>query len=499
MKTTLANHYLMTAEQSRAADVWAVENGLSLLDLMEQAGRSVAEVVVEYAERPENFPDEIIILCGPGNNGGDGYVAARYLSEWGYRVHVMHAEDCVSPKTPEASAVALRWTGSIGIFDIERLQDAGIIVDGLFGVGLTRGLEGEYAAVVDAANQSDAFKITIDVASGLNANTGSKTGEICFLADATVTFTCRKPAHVIAPGRFISGGTGHARIVDIGIPPAFFESHPCNLVENDPTVWSGLYPHAGPCSHKYDRGHMLVLGGREPALGASRLASLAGLRVGAGLVTLAAPSETYNVQASSLTDIMVRRMDSNFGFIGMLADRRVTTVLLGPGAGVNEKTAELIFETLKKNKKLILDADALTSLAGRLEQLKPFDGQDLVFTPHEGEFARLFPELPFEDNRLDAVRMAAKQTGAVIALKGVSTIIAAPDGRAAINACAPAWLSVGGTGDVLAGLTAGLIAQGMPVFEATCAAVWLHSQAAMKAGKGMIASDLLTTLVDVLP
>jgi hydroxyethylthiazole kinase-like uncharacterized protein yjeF len=499
MKTTLTNHTLMTAEQSQTADAWAQANGQSLIDLMEQAGRAVAETVVDYADKPENFTDEIIILCGPGNNGGDGYVAARYLKDWGYRVHIMRAENDMEPDSADASAMALRWTGSIDEFDDARIKVAAIVVDGLFGVGLTRPIEGAYADIIRAANESDVFRIAIDIPSGLSADTGCQLSDACFMADATITFTCRKPGHLIAPGRFISGGLGHIRIADIGLPEQFFDACPSTIFENDPTLWSAFYPHAGPYSHKYDRGHMLVLGGREPALGASRLASLAGLRIGAGLVTLAAPSETYNVQASTLTDVMVRRMDSNFGFIGMLADKRINTVLLGPGAGVHEKTAELIFETLKKNKKLVLDADALSSLVGRLSQLQSFGKQEIVFTPHEGEFKRLFPELPFEENRLNAVRHAAKQTGAVIALKGVSTIVAAPDGRAAINVCAPAWLSIGGTGDVLAGITTGLIAQGMPIFEATCAAVWLHSQAGMKAGKGMIASDLLQTLVEVLP
>ncbi len=499
MKSTLANHCLMTAEQSQAADAWAVANGQSLADLMEQAGRAVAETVVDYADKPENFPDEIIILCGPGNNGGDGYVAARYLLDWGYRVHIMRSESDMELNSAEASSMALKWTGSVDGFDPARIKEAAIVVDGLFGVGLSRPIDGEYADIIRASNDSDVFRISIDVPSGLNADTGCQYSDICFIADATITFTCRKPGHLIAPGRFISGGLGHIRIADIGLSAEFFDGNPPVVFENDPALWSAFYPHAGPYSHKYDRGHMLVLGGREPALGASRLASLAGLRIGAGLVTLAAPSETYNVQVSTLTDVMVRRMDSNFGFMGMLSDKRINTVLLGPGAGVHEKTAELIFETLKKNKKLVLDADALSSLAGRLLQLQSFGRQEIVFTPHEGEFTRLFPELPFEENRLNAVKLAAKKTGAVIALKGVSTIIAAPDGRAAINVCAPAWLSIGGTGDVLAGITTGLIAQGMPIFEATCAAVWLHSQAGMKAGKGMIASDLLQTLIEVLP
>ena len=257
-------------------------------------------------------------------------------------------------------------------------------------------------------------------------------------------------------------------------------------------------PHAGPSYHKYDRGHVLVLGGREPTLGASRLAAMSALRVGSGLVTLAAPSETYVVQATALTDIMVRRFDQDFGFIGMLSDPRLNVVLMGPGAGLGEKTARLVQAVLKTDLTAVLDADALTSLAGRQAMLNRSKGETIL-TPHQGEFERLFPDISVENDRISAVRSAAESSNSVVLLKGVSTVIAAPDGRVSVASNAPSSLSVAGTGDVLAGLVAGLAAQGMPAFEAASAAVWLHGEAAMRSGKGLIASDLVENLRQVLP
>nr|WP_281500845.1 NAD(P)H-hydrate dehydratase [Kordiimonas marina] len=268
---------------------------------------------------------------------------------------------------------------------------------------------------------------------------------------------------------------------------------------NDPGLWGDSFAFPGPAAHKYLRGHLLVLGGREPTLGASRLASMAGLRVGAGLVTLAAPSETYAIQATALTDIMVRRFDSAFGFMGLLADNRINSVLIGPGAGVGEKTAEIVQDVGRRGRQMVLDADALTSLVGRLDLLTSVKKSEIVLTPHEGEFARLFPSCNPREDRVKAARDAARLAGSVIVLKGASTVVAAPDGRASIAANAPSWLSVAGTGDVLGGMIAGLMAQGMPAFEAASAGVWLHGEAGTEAGRGLVASDLLSCIPSILP
>ncbi|RMB08851.1 NAD(P)H-hydrate dehydratase [Eilatimonas milleporae] len=495
--TARIDHILLSPSEMAAADAYAIEHGVGGLELMERAGRGVARIASDYLGDPSSDLDDVVILTGPGNNGGDGYVAARYLATWGYPVRIMSLVD-VSSLQGDAAAMARQWDGPVLPADLAVLSAAGMIIDGLFGAGLSRPLEGQAADIVQAANQSDAFRLAIDLPSGLDGATGQPTGP-CFHADATVTFFLKKPGHLIAPGRFLCGGTSNIHVADIGTPASALEAIKPVAFANEPALWSGLFPHAGPFSHKYDRGHVLVLGGREPALGASRLSSLAALRSGAGLVTLAAPAETYAVQATALIDVMVRKFEAAFGFLGMLSDPRLSTVVLGPGAGVGERTAKLVEGVISKGRKAVVDADALTSLVDRLDRVRTTNKGLIVMTPHDGEFRRLFPGLPLDRDRLAAAREAAAQTGAYLVLKGVSTIVAAPDGRASVAHNAPAWLSVGGTGDVLSGIIAGLLAQGMPAFEAASAAVWLHGQAAVKAGRGMIASDLLDILPKVLP
>lgn len=472
-----------------------MSHGTDGLTLMETAGRSVAEILTDYIGTPAECEGDILVLCGPGNNGGDGYVVARLLDDWGYGVRLVSVVPTAALHG-DAAVMASRWTGPVEGLDRISFKGVSVIVDALFGTGLARPIEGDIAILIDKANRREAFRLAIDVPSGLDAGTGQVLGT-CFQADATVTFFARKPGQVIAPGRFLCGGLDHVHVTDIGIPVASLDEIAPATFENEPGFWGALYPHAGPATHKYHRGHLLVLGGKEPTLGACRLASMAALRSGAGLVTLAAPSETYSIQAAALTDVMVRRFDSAFGFLGMVADTRIGVVLIGPGAGVSEKTAELVQEVAARGRDMVLDADALTSLVGRLDLLAG-EG-DVVLTPHDGEFARLFPAIDISRDRIAGARAAAAEAGAVVVLKGVSTIVAAPDGRLSIAANAPAWLSVGGTGDVLSGIIAGLLAQGMSAFEAASAGVWLQGEAAMQAGRGMIASDLVGMLPKVLP
>ncbi len=495
--TSNHKHILLMPSEAQQADQCAIKAGKKSAALMESAGRSVAEVLVDYVGTPLELGGEIIVLCGPGNNGGDGFVAARHLYEWGYPVRVQLLGE-PAKLAGGAAKMAQKWQGTIGTATGSSLKGASVIIDALFGVGLNKPIEGEAANLIAAANETDAFRLAVDVPSGLNAETGNVSG-CCFQADATVTFSYRKPGQLVAPGRFYCGGADHVHVVDIGISADVLDQMTPLCFSNEPTLWSNAYPFQGPASHKYDRGHLLVLGGKEPTLGASRLASLAALRVGAGLVTLAAPSDSYPVQAAALTDVMVRRFDSAFGFVGILGDPRIGTVLLGPGAGVGEKTVELVQQAGVKKCNMVLDADALSSFVGRAEHLKAIADGDVVMTPHEGEFAKLFPSLDVVSDRIGAARSAAKITNSTIVLKGVSTIVAAPDGRVSIASNGPSWLAIGGTGDVLAGLIGGLMVQGMPVFEAASAAVWIHGEAGMKVGRGLIASDLLDIIPSVLP
>jgi len=491
------DHILLTPDEARRADTWTIEHGKPGIELMEAAGRAVAEIIVDYVGTPLEVGGEVVVLCGPGNNGGDGYVIARHLDEWGYPVRVLTCSG-KSTQSGDAKKMAGKWRGPSEEMGKRSIDGASVIVDSLFGTGLDRPVEGALADIITEANEANAFRLAVDMPTGLDAQTGNTLGT-CFQADATVTFFHKKAGQIVAPGRFFCGGADHVHVADIGIPEAALENITPKHFSNEPGLWSAVYPFQGPASHKYDRGHLLVLGGKEPTLGASRLASLAALRTGAGLVTLAASSETYPIQAGALDDVMVRRFDSAFGFIGMMSDPKINTVLLGPGSGVGEKTAELVMQATLKQRNMVLDADALTSLVGRLDVLSSAQDSDIVLTPHEGEFARLFPNLDFRADRISAVRSAAELSGCTVVLKGVSTVVASTDGRVSIASNAPSWLSVGGTGDVLSGMIASLLAQGMPAFEAASAAVWLHGEAAMKAGRGMIASDLLQQIAKVLP
>lgn len=488
---------LLSAEQARMLDAAAIEAGVAGIDLMRAAGRAVADILTDYIGTPLEAGGPIIIFCGSGNNGGDGFIAAKHLEEWGYLVSVRCACEAGDIKGDAAIAVS-EWQGPINAFSPDGIHEAAAIVDCMFGTGLNKPIEGELADLIEEINQAPAFTLSVDLPSGLPADTGRPVGA-CISADATITFNLRKPAHLIVPGRFLCGGVENIHVAQIGVPDRVFKKIKCDIFANIPALWGQFFPFSGPQTHKYNRGHMLVLGGREPTLGASRLASLAGLRVGAGLVTLAAPTDTYAVQASSLMDVLVRRFDSTIGFMGIVNDPRIKAVLIGPGAGLGEKTAELVKHVGAKNKGIVLDADALSSLAGRIDIIKKLKSKDVVLTPHEGEFSRLLPDLDIDKDRLSAVREAAVMVDAVVVLKGVSTMVAAPDGRVCICENAPSWLSVGGTGDVLSGIICGLMTQGMPAFEAAASGVWIHGAAGMKAGRGLIASDLLEQIPRVLP
>ena len=492
---------LLTPAECSVADDWAVKSGLSSVQLMENAGKQVATLTSQAVQAPADLAGPICVICGPGNNGGDGFVAARYLEEWGFPVRLYLSCD-VADLNGDARYMADRWQGSVLPLTPQSVQGASIIIDALFGAGLSRPVEGDLVDVIEAINaEHDALKVAIDLPSGLNGATGLTQG-VCVQADITVTFFARKPAHVLLPGRFLCGGADHIHVVNIGIATQALGDILPTCAENTPLAWQHCYPVQSPFVHKYSKGHALILGGKEPTLGASRLTSMAALRSGAGLVSMACPSESYSVQATALTDVMVRRFDSHFGFLGFLEDPRLSVVAIGPGAGVGEKTVELVLGVMDRHLPLVLDADGITSFAGRVHLLKDkgdLKSPNLILTPHEGEFARLFPAISFKAGRLQAARQAAKESGAIIVLKGADTLIAHPDGQVFINANAPVWLAVAGTGDVLTGMIAGLVAQGMPAFEASAAAVYFHAEAAMQAGKGMIASDLLPIIARVLP
>lgn len=483
---------LLTNEEMGEADRLAVEAGVASLTLMENAGAAVAA----QASRMLKRGGRAVVLCGPGNNGGDGFVAARHLAEAGFAVDValLGPRDALKG---DAAAMARRWSGRVEPLAFVSLDGAQLIIDALFGAGLTRALEGTAATVVDIVNTINIPVLAVDVPSGLDGSTGQATGPVV-KAMRTVTFFRRKPGHILLPGRELCGTV---RVANIGIPDTVLDMVKPKIRLNAPGLWLPEFRWPQRGGHKYNRGHAVVVSGAATHTGAARMGARGALRVGAGLVTMASPPESLLVNAVHLTAIMLMPFESPDELFGILADRRKNAVLLGPALGVDEETRELVHATLGSGAAVVIDADAITAFAEEPETLFTAIGgrpeRPVVLTPHEGEFERLFPDL-LQGCRLERARAAANRSGAVVLLKGPDTIVATPDGRASINEDAPPWLATAGAGDVLGGLVVGLLAQGMPAFEAASAAVWLHGAAADAFGPGLIAEDLPERLPEVL-
>ncbi len=483
---------LLTSEQMTRADRLAVAGGVASLTLMENAGRAVADEAAQMWAAGAH----VAVLCGPGNNGGDGFVAARHLRDRGYGVRLALLGDRAALKG-DAAAMAQRYAGTVTPLPTFTLDGAQLIVDALFGAGLTRPLDGAAAATVEAMNASGCPIVAVDVPSGLDGTTGTAAGPVVH-AQRTVTFFRRKPGHLLLPGRAYCGPV---RVADIGIPDAVLGEIDPRTWANAPGLWLSAFPRPGLAGHKYDRGHALVVSGPLAHTGAARMGARGALRIGAGLVTVASPPDALAVNAAHLTAIMLAPFEGVAGLAQILSDKRKNAVLLGPALGVGAATRELVAAALASGAAAVLDADALTSFAAEAAVLAravaATPSRPVVITPHEGEFRRLFPALG-EGSKLDRARFAARESRAVVVLKGADTVIAAPDGRAAINENSPPWLATAGAGDVLGGFIAGLLAQGMPAFEAACAAVWLHGEAAAEFGPGLIAEDLPELLPAVL-
>jgi ADP-dependent NAD(P)H-hydrate dehydratase / NAD(P)H-hydrate epimerase len=473
---------ILTSAQMAQADAFAVAHGVPSLTLMENAGRGVADAIIARVK-----PCSVTILCGPGNNGGDGFVVARLLDEEGFSVRVAHDADPVG----DAAVMSERWKGARMALTPAALDGAKLVVDGLFGAGLTRPLEGAAAQVVQALN--DLPVVAIDVPSGLCGDSGEPLGTVCVKAALTVTFFRKKPGHLLLPGRVLCG---EVVVADIGIPAeAALDGEAAGLErkssihENSPALWHFPWPRLS--GQKYSRGHCLVVSGPAYATGAARLAARGALRVGAGLVSVASPPDAVVVNAIHLTAVMVTSFDGAAGLASLLMDKRINAVVIGPGLGAGRETRTLVDAALKSGASMVLDADAITSFRDDLQTLASRLHKRCVLTPHTGEFERLFPGVLGESaSKVDAVRTAAKRAGAVVLLKGADTVIATPRGRVIVNANAPPSLATAGSGDVLAGMIGGLLAQQMPPFEAAACGAWLHADAAGRFGPGLIAEDL---------
>lgn len=490
------NPYLvLSANEMRAAERAAMDAGTASAALMETAGGKAAEIIQRaWSARP------VTVASGPGNNGGDGFVVARELANAGWPVKVGLVGEREALKG-DAKLMADLFEGEIVPFSPELLSGAGLIVDAIFGTGLARDVDGAPKAAIEAMNAAPAPVFAIDLPSGVNADTGAVMGT-AIQAARTVTFHARKPGHLLFPGRALSGAVD---IADIGISDEASAKAEPKTYENHPALWGAMFPRPRWGGHKYTRGSVMAVSGGPLNTGAIRLAAEGALRIGAGLVTVLSPQAAAPVHAAHLTAIMLRVCDNEEHLAAHLedADRISMCVVAGPAMSVGAKTQRNVLAILNSKAGAVLDADAITSFADEPQALFSALRPDDVLTPHMGEFARLFPEEAKLDGKLAMARAAAEKAGCIIVLKGADTVIAAPPsgddgGRVLINANAPPDLATAGAGDVLAGIIAGLKAQGMDGFTAAGAGVWVHGATGQAVGPGLIAEDLPRAVPTVL-
>lgn len=481
-----AKQIILTPATMGNVDASAIGSGIDGYGLMLCAGSAISACVLEHYPQAHRA----IVLCGPGNNGGDGYVAARLLLASGMPVDLYSMVDPNSLKGDAARAFQ-DWEGDVKSLDELVCSSDCVVVDALFGAGLDRPIAGAVASAIEAVLESDMPVVAADLPSGISGRTGQIEG-VALKAAHSVTFAAFKPGHFLYPG---AGHCGQLHLIDIGIPGRVIDAHAEDLWVNTPDLWSGDLPAPALSGHKYSRGHLGVFSGSFSATGAARLAAQSALKTGAGLVTVLSPSSAVAANASHLTAIMLRSIDDEAALGELLSDPRFTGFVLGPGFGIGEKARQFAGQIAAAGRPLVLDADGISAFADQPDVLFGAfaTGETrLVLTPHDGEFKRLFADLHTDQtlSKVDRARQAAKRANAILVYKGGDTVIAAPDGRAAINANAPPWLATAGSGDCLAGIVGALLVQDVPPFEAACAAVYIHGMTGQRAGEGLTADEL---------
>jgi len=471
---------LLTTDQVVALESSAVHAGTSITKLMANAGHAVAEEVMKHCEIQPT-----LVLCGPGNNGGDGYAVAKILRDNLWPVSVA----CKDPAIPISEAAETHrqlWMGENLPFDPAILKDFSLIIDGLFGTGLSKPITSPYKEIIEAINDLRLPVISIDIPTGINGNSGEVMG-IALKARLTITFGYQKLGHVLYPGR---SHAGEIVTKDIGLgrydKPSYFINHPY--------IWLPYFPIPTPSDHKYTRGHAVIFGGEE-FTGATQLASKAARRVGAGLVTIVCSERTHPIYALSAPGTLTKIVRSSQDEKKFLEDKRKNAFLIGPGLDPDNRTKKLVQKTLSLNRSCILDAGALRAFGKQPRDLFNLCQGNVVLTPHEGEFLSLFQQ---QGSKLERALTAAKQSNCCLVLKGPDTIIASPSGQALIQSNAPPWLATAGSGDVLSGMILGYLAQDVEPFYAAAMATWIHARCAEEFGFGLIAEDLIKQLPTVL-
>ena len=466
------NSPVVTAREMRALEACAIARGTPATVLMETAGLAAARAIVAFVG---GLPT--LVLCGPGNNGGDGYVVARLLRDWGWPVRVAVL---APPAAAEAIAAAALWSGPLEALD-GHTAPAPLLVDALFGIGLTRGVAADVATNLHRLAARARTVVAIDLPSGVSTDDGkclSEPGR----ADLTVTFGALKPAHLLHPA---AGYCGRLVVAGIGLKPEI--SRTC-------AVTRPVLPPLALDAHKFTRGHVLIAGGPKGSAGAARLSALAAQRAGAGYVTLVSPADAFDSNAAQLGSVVLALADAPAELASAAANARVSSLVVGPGFDPS-RGRDPVLALFRSAKPIVLDADVFTLFAGDAAGLAAAICGPAVLTPHLGEFRRLFGDL--SGSKVDQVRSAARTVGAVVLLKGPDTVIAAPDGRAAVCGHGTPYLATAGSGDVLTGVIAALLARGLSAFDAACAGAWLHAECGRRAGSGLIAEDLIDQLAAV--
>jgi len=463
--------------------------------LMQSAGEKCADYIISNNISRNK---ELFIVCGPGNNGGDGFVIGHCLINKGYKVKIFLVLPIRNKKNDNYKAFKQLNCKIYNLKDLEKelkKKTSPVILDCVFGIGLNKNINSNIKNLIKLINNKKTFVISVDVPTGISADTGKVKGE-AIKANITLALHCKKVGHILFPGVYFSG---LVKVLDIGIRKSLNKFINNKIIENDPRLWIKRFPWKKYNSHKYSRGRVFIYGSLKNYIGASLLSSIAAIRCGAGAVTVIANKNTIDKYNQRFFSLLKVEINSPKEFLDFLENSLITSFLIGPGAGVNMETAENVKLIIKYINHAVIDADAITSFSKNPEQLFSILNKDKIITPHEGEFNRIFPNLKNTKNKIERTVMAAKKANCVVVFKGPDTVIAAPDGKVCVNTIATEELAVIGSGDVLSGIITSLIGKNkMSSFDGACAGVWLHSCAARKVKKGLIAEDIIKNLPKVL-